>query len=121
MGWIRRWVKGLITALERCVAPKSIERDSQEQAAVDGQTADLAVYEFAACPFCIKLRRAIARLNLKVPSRDTRLDPSARAELVAGGGKHQVPCLRIPGADGAEQWMYESDDIIDYLESRFGS
>lgn len=121
MGLFRRWIKSLITALENWMAPKSMERSPQEQAEADRETAGLAVYEFAACPYCIKLRRAIARLNLKVPSRDTRLDPSARAELVAGGGKHQVPCLRIPGENGAAQWMYESDDIIDYLESRFGS
>ncbi len=39
-----------------------------------------------------------------------------RNELMAGGGKTQVPCLRI--SDGAsEQWMYESRDIVEYLKN----
>jgi len=32
-----------------------------------------------------------------------------------GGGKTQVPCLRIEQAGGEVEWMYESDDIIRYL------
>jgi glutathione S-transferase len=35
--------------------------------------------------------------------------------LMAGGGKTQVPCLRIEHANGDVEWMYESDDIIRYL------
>lgn len=35
--------------------------------------------------------------------------------LMQGGGKTQVPCLRIEQADGSVEWMYESDDIIRYL------
>jgi len=37
--------------------------------------------------------------------------------LIEGGGKTQVPCLRIEGSDGEVQWMYESDDIIRFLSS----
>ena len=36
--------------------------------------------------------------------------------LMLGGGKTQVPCLRIENADGQVEWMYESDDIIQYLK-----
>lgn len=35
--------------------------------------------------------------------------------LMQGGGKTQVPCLRIEQADGGVEWMYESNDIIQYL------
>ncbi|HAI96784.1 MAG TPA: glutaredoxin, partial [Methylococcaceae bacterium] len=35
-----------------------------------------------------------------------------------GGGKLKVPCLRIE-EDGKVSWMYESSDIINYLEDRF--
>lgn len=38
-------------------------------------------------------------------------------ELVRGGGKTQVPCLRIENETGDVQWMYESDDIIQYLKA----
>ncbi|MFA4912707.1 MAG: glutathione S-transferase N-terminal domain-containing protein, partial [Burkholderiaceae bacterium] len=46
--------------------------------------------------------------------------PQARAELQQGGGKVKVPCLRIDEA-GQTRWMYESDDIIAFLERRFAS
>lgn len=38
-------------------------------------------------------------------------------ELTSGGGKFQVPCLRIESADGKVRWMYESIDIIRYLKN----
>ena len=51
--------------------------------------------------------------------RDTLRDASARAELLAGGGRGTVPCLRITEADGSVRWMYESTDIIRYLDGEF--
>jgi glutathione S-transferase len=39
--------------------------------------------------------------------------------LLQGGGKVQTPCLRIAGEDGQVRWMYESGDIIRYLQQRF--
>ena len=44
-------------------------------------------------------------------------DRKYQSELVAGGGKGQVPCLRIEKEDGQIQWMYESNDIIKYFSS----
>jgi glutathione S-transferase len=44
---------------------------------------------------------------------------AAREELLAGGGDLKVPCLRIGEGEHASQWMYESKDIISYLEGRF--
>lgn len=94
------------------------KRDEQQQACVDRATQSMSLYQFYACPFCIKVRRAIKRLNLKIEIRNAQQNPG-RAELKAGGGQIKVPCLRID--DAAEtRWMYESDDIIAYLEKRFG-
>jgi glutathione S-transferase len=31
-----------------------------------------------------------------------------------------VPCLRIEKEDGSSEWMYESKDIIAYLDERYG-
>jgi hypothetical protein len=39
--------------------------------------------------------------------------------LLEGGGQVKVPCLRITNADGNVEWMYESDDIISYLQKNF--
>jgi glutathione S-transferase len=51
------------------------------------------------------------------PLKDIMRDGDARRALIDGGGRATVPCLRI---DRGEQvlWLYESLDIIDYLESR---
>ena len=38
--------------------------------------------------------------------------------LMRGGGKGQVPCLRIESELGQVQWLYESDDILDYIQGR---
>jgi len=50
--------------------------------------------------------------------RDTLRDPEAYRELLQGGGRGMVPCLRIERGDEVE-WMYESMDIIRYLDAQF--
>ena len=79
----------------------------------------MALYQFRACPFCVKTRRAMKRLGLGIELRDARTDPQWRRQLLGGGGRLQVPCLFIPGEPGEARWMYESGDIIAYLERRF--
>ena len=44
-----------------------------------------------------------------------------KQELVKKGGKQTVPCLRIKKQNGDDEWMYESMDIIAYLDNRFGA
>lgn len=56
---------------------------------------------------------------LRGKDRDLELNNTSDRQhaqaLLHGGGKTQVPCLRIEQADGSVEWMYESDDIIGYL------
>lgn len=94
------------------------KRDAQQQACVDRATQSLSLYQFYACPFCLKVRRVIKGMKLKIETRDAQKNPG-RSELNAGGGQIKVPCLRIEEADQT-RWLYESDDIIAYLEKRFG-
>ena len=42
-----------------------------------------------------------------------------REALIEGDGNSTVPCLRIEHDEGKVEWMYESDDIIQYLAGRF--
>ncbi len=77
----------------------------------------LTLYHFRICPFCIKVHWAIRQLGLDIPCKNIRSDPGAREELLAGGVRTMVPCLRIE-ADGETRWLYESDDIIDFLRQR---
>ena len=93
-------------------------RSDEEQECVDKATKSLSLYEFRACPFCLKTRRAFKRLGLNIETRNAQKAPY-RGELLAEGGVIKVPCLRIDN-DGETIWMYESSDIITYLDQRFG-
>lgn len=101
--------------------PKGIVRPAAAQQAVDARTQNLALYHFPTCPFCLKTRRTIRRLSLKIELRDAKNDQAHRAALIAGGGKPQVPCLLIAGADGKQTWLYESDAINAWLNREFGA
>ena len=98
--------------------PSVVKRNDEEQAKVDQETKILKLYQFYACPFCVKTRRAIKRLNLKVETRDAQTARKFRKELEISGGKIKVPCLKLEGA-GEATWIYESNDIIKYLDERF--
>lgn len=78
----------------------------------------LALYNSASCWFCARVRQTIDKLGLPVEVRDAVGNAGFRQELIEGGGKTQVPCLRIEEADGRVRWMYESADICRYLEDQ---
>ena len=114
-----RWLLGrIILFMDWLTRPKRPNHSPQRQAELDAQTANMALYQYAACPFCVKTRRAIHRLGLNIELRDAKNNPQFRKELETQGGKQQVPCLRIDES-GTTTWMYESSDIIDYLNQRF--
>jgi len=115
-----RFVLGrLILFFNWLFTPRSVVRSTEAQAAIDAQTAGLVLYQYEACPFCVKVRRSMKRHALKIETRDVKRNHVAREELLAGGGELQVPCLRIEEGEQGYRWMYESSDIIWYLEGRF--
>ncbi len=77
----------------------------------------LSLYHFDSCPFCLRVRRELARLGVEVELRNIHRDRSRYDELVRGGGKQQAPCLRIENDDGTAEWLYESSDIISRLQA----
>ncbi|MCL9780073.1 glutathione S-transferase N-terminal domain-containing protein [Vibrio sp. S4M6] len=114
-----RWLLGrLILLFDFLFRPKGIKRSVQEQVRVDEQSKNLALYQFNACPFCVKVRRAMKRLSVNVELRDAKNDEKYREELLSQGGKSKVPCLRIE-QNGEVKWLYESSDIVHYLENQF--
>lgn len=117
---IIRWVLGsIILSLNFVFTPRSIRRSATDQARIDVETDRLKLYQFKACPFCVKVRRVMKRLNLPIETRETKFTGPYRSELIEMGGKAKVPCLRITKDDGKYEWMYESSKIISYLETRF--
>lgn len=109
----------IMLLMEALTTPKSITRTPEEQTAVDAATSKLALYQFKACPFCIKVRKEIARLGLNIEIRDAQHDAAHRQALLENGGKVTVPCLKVIDDDGQTQWMYESNDIIAWLKKEF--
>ena len=105
---------------DRLIRPEGIVRPPAEQQAIDARTQHLALYHFPTCPFCLKTRRTIRRLSLKIETCDAKNEPAHRAALIAGGGKPQVPCLRITDANGEQTWLYDSNAVIAYLDREFG-
>ena len=116
---IRLILGKLILLFNWIFTPRSLTRNQEQQALIDGQTAFLTLYQYEACPFCVKVRRAMKRQGLNIEVRDVKRNGTAREELLAGGGDLKVPCLRIGEGERGFQWMYESRDIIGYLEGRF--
>jgi glutaredoxin len=115
-----RWILGqIIIFIDWATRPKPVQRSAEAQAEVDKQTANMALYHFQMCPFCVKTRRQIHRLGLNIENRDARNDPNWNQELINEGGKYQVPCLKITRQDGSVEWMYESTDINQYLGEKF--
>ncbi|MDR0501445.1 MAG: glutathione S-transferase N-terminal domain-containing protein [Coriobacteriales bacterium] len=70
---------------------------------------DLKLYYSPTCPYCQKVQHFMQENNIVFPLMDVS-EPENRQTLLEVGGKVQVPCLFINGKP-----MYESNDIINYL------
>ena len=79
----------------------------------------MVLYQFKTCPFCIKVRRAKKRLSLSIETRDAQKNPQHREQLLEGGGKIKVPCLKTNDEHGNVVWMYGSSQIVQYLQDGF--
>jgi glutaredoxin len=117
-----RWFLGkIILLLNAIFAPKAVERGADDQRKLDEETKHFALYQFETCPFCVKVRRAIKRMGLKIEIRDILKVTAFEEELIKNGGQRQVPCLKISNRDGSVRWLYESSDIIAFLTDLVGA
>jgi glutaredoxin len=116
--FIIRWILGRIILLLNFVfSPKKLKRETSAQAEIDAQTKFLQLYQYNACPFCVKVRRDIRRKGLNITTVDAKQEEN-KQQLASLGGKIQVPCLRIEEGNNIT-WMYESSAISHYLNERF--
>ena len=76
---------------------------------------ELTLYYFPTCPYCQVVLECLDRLDLEIPMRDIQSEAGARDDLLEIGGKGQVPCLVIDGKP-----LYESDDIVRWLQANAG-
>lgn len=77
----------------------------------------LVLYNIEASPYCRKVRELLNELNLDYRVENVGKASARRPELVERGGKMMVPFLSDPNT---ETEMYESDEIIAYLEATYG-
>jgi glutaredoxin len=119
MAIIRSILGTLILLIDWITTPRGIKREAAAQRAIDAQMSGLTLYQYKACPFCVKVRRKAKHLSLNLVTKDAKRSEEAKEGLLAGGGILKVPCLRIENRQGGVEWMYESTDIINYLENRF--
>lgn len=115
---IRLVLGQLILLLNAIFSPRAMKRSEDAQQQVNVQAKQLQLYQFESCPFCVKVRRSAKRLNLPLATVDAK-QPDNEQVLIEQGGKRKVPCLRIEDEYGQVKWMYESNDIVAYLEQRF--
>jgi glutaredoxin len=108
----------LIIFIDFITRPRPLRRTAEAQALVEQSAAGLSLYQFRACPFCVRTRRTLRQLNLPIKLHDAMHDPLARQTLLSEGGAIKVPCLRID-ENGKSTWLYDSKVIIQYLQKRF--
>lgn len=75
----------------------------------------LTLYVKTGCPFVRRVHETAGELGLQFEEKNIA-DPAIAAELVARGGKSQVPYLVD---DGRNIEMYESADIAVYLRENY--
>src|SRR4051794_9303027 len=103
--YFRKALGKVLILIDHLISTQRLERNPQEQAAVDRETKNLSLYQFECCPFCIKVRRAMRRMSLTIELREVQGNEVLTKELVQQGGMKQVPCLRIEKKDGSVQWL----------------
>ena len=74
------------------------------------RTRELVLFKYDLCGYCRRVMQAAERLEVDLPTRDTREESSARTELLDRTGRTQVPCLFIDGEP-----LHESADIVAWL------
>jgi len=115
---LREGLGRLIVFINFITRPKPLVRSEAAQEEANQKARTMSLYQFYACPFCVRVRREIHRLNVPIETRDAQKEGPYREELLAEGGEVQVPCLRIDD-DDRTIWMYESREIIQFLQETF--
>lgn len=73
---------------------------------------DYILYVGTICPFCKKVENFLNEENIELEIVNIEKDRDAMQKLIEEGGKRQVPCLYHDG-----EYLYESDDIIEFLKA----
>lgn len=78
----------------------------------------LTLYYKPSCPYCQRVLGEAEEMAINFNLKDISADEAIAEELIAAGGKRQVPYL-VDDEKGVS--MYESDDIITYLKEHYAN
>jgi len=76
----------------------------------------LTLYHMGHCPYCKRVIKTIQSSKITVTYKDLDVHEKFRKELISGGGKQQVPCLLMTEKGNSDRWLYESQDIINFIK-----
>ena len=79
---IRNLLGGIIAAIDFVTRGSKLKRPEEKQQQIESELEKLSLYQFFACPFCVKTRRAIHRLNLDIELRDINKNRQHRQDLL---------------------------------------
>lgn len=77
---------------------------------------NVRLFTYEHCPYCQRVRQAFAEMGIQYEEVDAERGTPGSDELVALGGKQQVPFL-VHG----DTKMYESLDIIEYAREHLAA
>lgn len=72
----------------------------------------IKLYQYETCPYCEKVRQKLAELDLEY--KKIEVDPANKPDIVTRLGG------TVPVIDDDGMQMNESDDIVEYLEEKYG-
>ncbi|KAK9829088.1 hypothetical protein WJX72_003830 [[Myrmecia] bisecta] len=100
------------------LAGRKVSETTTKIASLPRPKQPLELYEFEGCPFCRKVREAVAILDIDVVFYPCpKGSPTWRSKVQKEGGRALFPYMVDPNTGKA---MYESDDIIAYLFQTYG-
>ena len=91
---LREGLGRVIVFADWLTRPKQMQRSETAQKIIEDKTSNLALYQFYACPFCVKTRRVIRRLNLPIEFRNAQHGSPWRSELERTGWENSSAKLK---------------------------
>ena len=106
-----------IIFLDFVFTPKPRLRDKSSQDLVNKISKSYSLYQYYACPFCVKVRRFLKKESVNVNLIDAK-NEFFKKNLMQSGGMLKVPCLRVESKNKQVKWIYESNEIIDFISKQ---
>ena len=76
------WCLGrFILLADMLYRPSSVSRSAHEQ------LSKLSLYQYTACPFCVKVRWAMRRLPIDIEARNPKINAEYKVDLLTNGGQ----------------------------------